>query len=691
MSDAFWNKLNNIVGLMAIAVLFGLTAFSANLEIKDLDLWLHIKTGQYIVEHQTVPDHDVLSCSIAGKPWVNHEWLFQVIVYNVQKNFGFDGLITMQSVVVTLTFLVLLLLVYRRDRQWLIAFSLLLVLLVYQSRFTIRPDIFSLLFFALDMYILAMHIDKRWSIFALALIQLLWVNMHGFALFGPILIGVGIIAELIKRKVPLPYEWNQTGRLNEDEFKRLWVLLGVLLLVCLINPLGIQGALYPIKVLFQTTGESKVFFQHIFELQKPIPNIQSFLKPEHMHYKILIVISFVSFVFNRRYVDVSVFLIWLVFLLFSLAAIRNLVFFACAAYLVIMVNSMTIELKNILPLKFSEFKFKALTVVIAKCALIFWMLDYGLQSADHGYFDFDTFERKSEYGGVSKRSFPYQAVDFIIAQNIKGNFFNDFNSGAYLVGRTYPNIKVFIDGRTEVYGAQFFNNYQKIWRDGDKKTFEEAVDKYHLTGAFLNGANQEIPPKAIRLLYGMKDWRLVYFDYDGMIFLKNIPENQAVITRYAIDLNKWHSPKMDLLRLGSKKCFPFPFIDRARDLMALKLDRPALEELREALKIEPDIIDVYQMLGDIYGHQKQYRKAFENYRIAVVSASGDINNRMRLAWSYEKLGDYTGAIKQYERILAGKPNDVKILGKIKKCKERLNKSKAIQKTNQKSIQKITHK
>ena len=109
------------------------------------------------------------------------------------------------------------------------------------------------------------------------------------------------------------------------------------------------------------------------------------------------------------------------------------------------------------------------------------------------------------------------------------------------------------------------------------------------------------------------------------------------------------------------------------------------------MKIEPDIIDVYQMLGDIYGHQKQYRKAFENYRIAVVSASGDINNRMRLAWSYEKLGDYTGAIKQYERILAGKPNDVKILGKIKKCKERLNKSKAIQKTNQKSIQKITQK
>ena len=26
-----------------------------------------------------------------------------------------------------------------------------------------------------------------------------------------------------------------------------------------------------------------------------------------------------------------------------------------------------------------------------------------------------------------------------------GNFFNDFNSGAYLVGRAFPKIKVFID------------------------------------------------------------------------------------------------------------------------------------------------------------------------------------------------------------------------------------------------------
>ena len=104
---------------MAIGVFFGLAVFSASIEIKDLDLWLHLGTGRYISVNGYVPAHDVLSCTIAGKPWVNHEWLFQVCVYQIQRLFGFDGLITMQTVVVAMIFFVLLLFAYRRDRQWI--------------------------------------------------------------------------------------------------------------------------------------------------------------------------------------------------------------------------------------------------------------------------------------------------------------------------------------------------------------------------------------------------------------------------------------------------------------------------------------------------------------------------------------------------------------------------------------------
>src|SRR3989338_9239411 len=192
MTNAFWRNASYIFGLMAIAILFGLVVFAANIEIKDLDLWLHLKMGEFIVQHKYVPSADVLSCTISGKPWVNHEWLFQIIAYLIYHHGGADGLISMQVFVVAFTLLILLLLGYNKEKQFGVTFILLLVMMVYQLRFTIRPDIFSLLFFALYIYILALHIEKKWSIYALFVIQVLWANFHGFFFFGPFIILVGI-------------------------------------------------------------------------------------------------------------------------------------------------------------------------------------------------------------------------------------------------------------------------------------------------------------------------------------------------------------------------------------------------------------------------------------------------------------------------------------------------------------------
>ena len=83
LSNEFYKRLSYLFGLYTLLVLFGLAIFMANVEIKDFDLWLHIKMGQFIVQNGYVPSVDVLSATMAGKSWVNHEWLFQVIVYSV--------------------------------------------------------------------------------------------------------------------------------------------------------------------------------------------------------------------------------------------------------------------------------------------------------------------------------------------------------------------------------------------------------------------------------------------------------------------------------------------------------------------------------------------------------------------------------------------------------------------------------
>ena len=667
MSDNFWSKLSHVTGLIALAVLIGLTAFATNLEIRDLDIWLHLRTGQYIAQHHTVPHTDVLSCTIASKPWTNHEWLFQLIVYYIHKLAGFDGLQTMQSVVVCGTLLLLFLMTYRRDRLLLGVFALLLVMFVYQARFTIRPDIFSLLFFTIYMSILAFHLDKRKSIIVVAVIQVLWANMHGYFFFGPLLVLIALSAETIKRWVPLPYQWGKIGRLTDAEYQNLGLMFVVVLGACFINPYFAKGALYPVQVLFHSASDTKIFFEYITELQPPFTKNFMLELNDNIHYKLLLLMSTLMFFFNRRNIDISVFLVWLVFLVFSLVAIRNLIFFGCAAYLVIMANSMTINIRDLLPLRFDTKKFEYITSVLAKIALIVWIFSCASDFASRGYFDYDTYAIKTEIGGVSKFVYPEKAVNFMIAQGIRGNTFNDFNSGAYLIGRLSPQIKVFIDGRTEVYGGKFFNYYKKIWLDGDKKTLVDAIERYHLTVIFLNGVKQNISPRTIKSVYALKDWKLVYFDYDGMIFLKKIPQNQPIIDKFSIDLKKWEPPAMDLVRLGTTRIVPSHYIARAKYLMALRMDGPAMKELKVALTIAPETVEMYGLLGDIYGHQKQYKLAFENFRLAS-GFSSSYHNIMGLAWSEDKIGKPQEAKKFYEALLRRNPKDKRLLARLKELK-----------------------
>ena len=686
MSDFFYRTLSRITGYFTIGIMFGLYALSASVEIKDLDLWLHLKVGKFIIEHGFVPQFDVLSNSIAGKPWINHEWLFQVIVYSIKNMWGFEGLVTMQMVIVLLTISILMFLGYSERRQALIVFTLLLVLFNYQMRFTIRPDIYSLLFFAFYMQLLSTKLHERWCVPVIFLAQVLWSNIHGFFFFGPVFVSMAVLAEFMKRNLPLPWEWNSVGRLTDEEYKRLQTIWFVVIGACLINPCFIEGAIYPIKVLMNMSGDNKIFFKHIVELQRPVTSLKEFFSPgDYLHYRLLIIISFLSFIFNRRRIDIGALLFWLAFLAFSLSASRNLVFFSFAAFLVIMVNLQSLKMDDIVPLRFTHERFKHISVIFAKLGLILWMINYGAGFMNNGYFNFDTFERKSEFEGVSLRNFPYKAVDFLVNNNIKGNFFNDFNSGAYLIGRTYPNIKPFIDGRTEVYGSDFFiNQYLKIWGEGDSKLFDKLAEKYRFSGVFLNFNVHQAPEKTAKIFIKKKEWVPVYFDRDAMILLKDIPQNKAVIDRYRIDFKTWTPPDPDLKKLGSKPINPTPQINRAYTLFAFEQYDLALKEAQSAALVAPQNVEIYKLRGKIYEAQKNYQQAFINYRIAASMFPSDVNLRGKLGLAYENIGDYQDAIGQFEKILKNNPSDSLAyyslsrlyarLGKIEKARELLRKA-----------------
>ncbi|MEI6437751.1 MAG: tetratricopeptide repeat protein [Candidatus Omnitrophota bacterium] len=646
MSIDFFKKLNWAFGLIALGILFGVILFASTIEIKDLDLWLHIRMGQFIVQHGYVPPVDVLSASFFGKPWINHEWLFQVVVHLVHQGFGFDGLIYMQAGIVLVTFLMALLLVYNRDLQLIIIPFLFLVLQIYQTRFTIRPDIFSLFFFMSYITILSSYLNRPWSVWVLFFMQIIWTNMHGYSLWGVIFVLIGLAAETLKRRAPLPYEWNTIGRLTDDEFRRLRLIALALVAAMFFNPMGVEGALYPLRTLIGISGDSKIFFDSITELQRSLSWQTLFDVDEQLPFKSIILFSFISFIFNRRRLDISALMLWLVFLFFSLGAIRNMAYFAFAAFLVTGYNLAEVRFAAIVPIRFSNERFFHLTGAMITVLLVVHLLDFGNGLSARGYYDFDAYKKKSEFLGVSQRNFPGKAVQFLIDNHIKGHFFNDFNSGAYLIGRVYPDIMVYMDGRTELRGPAFFKEYQKVWNNGDEKTFDEVVSRYHLTGAFINTSTYSAPVKLLKTLAGKTQWKPVYFDYDGIILLKDVPENKAWIARLGIDLAQWKPRELDLLELGPAKVVPYRNIRRARTLYDMGFLAPAAAEAEAALKVLPSYEEAFMILGDVAEKNGETQKAFEYYRLVCAHAGENAQYRQALAQAYLKLNSPAKAVEQ---------------------------------------------
>ncbi|MFY9573666.1 MAG: hypothetical protein WAV20_19885, partial [Blastocatellia bacterium] len=124
-----------------------------------------------------------------------------------------------------------------------------------------------------------------------------------------------------------------------------------------------------------------------------------------------------------------------------------------------------------------------------------------------------------------KNEFPVDALEFARTNGISGNMFNNDLWGGYIIYKSYPHYKVFMDGRSDMYGAAFVKEYVKIVKvDLD---YENVLNKYDVTWVIFN-ANFPI----CRHLEASGNWKLVYADTTANILLKDIPENRELIEKY---------------------------------------------------------------------------------------------------------------------------------------------------------------
>jgi tetratricopeptide (TPR) repeat protein len=114
-----------------------------------------------------------------------------------------------------------------------------------------------------------------------------------------------------------------------------------------------------------------------------------------------------------------------------------------------------------------------------------------------------------------------------------------------------------------------------------------------------------------------------------------------------------------LQKLGTKRIETLELTHMTYILKTLGLYDVAIKEAEEALKITPDDSESFRFLGMLYQIKGDYRRSFENFRLAAILRPYDFKIRIKLAESYEYLKDYKGAKEQYDRAIENGPGKAK--------------------------------
>src|SRR3990172_9211435 len=167
----------NFRRLLLVTLLYLLPAFQALLAVEDPDLWWHLRTGQWIIEHGQVPFQDPFSVYGAGKPWIAYSWLFEILIYRVFRAFGLVGIVWFTVVMSLLIALAIHQLIRRAAFPFLLEVILVAICLAsLKPSLSPRPWLFSILFLALELWILFGIRGgwKPWVLFLLPPLFLFW-------------------------------------------------------------------------------------------------------------------------------------------------------------------------------------------------------------------------------------------------------------------------------------------------------------------------------------------------------------------------------------------------------------------------------------------------------------------------------------------------------------------------------------
>ncbi|HEX5102844.1 MAG TPA: hypothetical protein VFV87_03485, partial [Pirellulaceae bacterium] len=306
-------------------------------QMADTDIWWHLHTGQLIWERGTVPRTDWFTYTNPDSPWIDLHWGFQLGAAGLWALGGVPALVIAKSIVGALTFAICLTAQRPNWPSWHAAACWLPALLLFAGRYDVRPEMLSLLLFAVTLTIL-FHLRARPRlVWLLPVVQLVWVNVHALFVLGLVLWMLFLIDAALRPFLP----WKSPDSESGPPAWRSWLAAtGLQGAACLLNPYGWEGALFPLVLWSRLQGPQRTFYQQFageflgfgdFLSQYGFGAVFQNLSTAML--ATMTIATAVSFVLLARYRQFSVFraLLFVAFGYLAWQANRNGVFYGLAA------------------------------------------------------------------------------------------------------------------------------------------------------------------------------------------------------------------------------------------------------------------------------------------------------------------------------------------------------------------------
>ena len=438
------NKYDLIFLFFIICSCFGMMIFTRS----DSDHFWHLTAGKYMLENHTILSHDIFSWFVNGKYWMSHEWLSEVVIGIFYNIFGKYHVIAFcLSLLVPLMLLIYFVNKDKIHSNKLFALIWFTMMLLLSSFMTARPHLISNLLLGLTIYFLLDYYDNPDSkkIYFLPLITILWANFHGGSSNLPYVFSIlfFIISFM---------DFNYTKiESKEKTIKQriVFLLIALVFMLCVnINPHGFKMFIYP----YINMGNS-LMISTISEWRNT-----SLSDNSHLMYYIFIFFILMIFILSKKKIRFIDLMLFLISIYLGLKSIR---FWSYTYIIMSFIVFYYIGARK--DDKFTEFIFMGL----ASLYLLLFI------------FAFDRIVTN-----VNKKRINEETINKI--KEIKPDrLFNLYGDGGELI---YNNIKVFIDGRADLYSDYNYKDYIDI--SICHSEYEKLISKYKFDYYLVNDSQQ---------------------------------------------------------------------------------------------------------------------------------------------------------------------------------------------------------